>query len=305
MKVFVFLFVAFFCAQSFAFTLTHVNGASNEIILDGKKSPVFMAGISGSQRCLGQTTTVDTCSTNPERAACNYKTVCPTSHLQMTFTAKISGKVALMDVSNFPLYQLGNYTAGTTHTVNIPWSEICYGISSDRTCQVIARSVLRIAVSDGQKQDGANYIFQTSRINDTLWNIKTDKMESLSYSKYGIADYSIAAGNGHAILKNLKILDLYLGEAARVTGIRAYYAPTSCAKIQAVPTAVNTSDESDLFFFNGNQTEITQNMIEGLQNGVKYAFMLGVQDEAGNVGMFKDLSTQCAEGQHTATPKAL
>lgn len=307
MKIFAFLIVALCCAQASALNITAVSGSSNEVNLNGKNAPVFMAGIAGSSRCEAVPTTINTCSNNPERAACNFRTVCPSSLLHITFTAKVSGKVSLMDISSYPIYPLGNYTAGTTHTVSIPWKEICNGLASDPTCQVISRGVLRLGIdSTGnyQPEEYGSYIFQVSGMTDNRWDFKNDKMESIS-TKEGIRDYKMIAGNGKAFVNSVEFHSVYLGEAARIKGVRVFHAPASCAQLSSQANAVNTSHDSHQLMLDESQTTLLANEISGLQNNVKYAFMMGLQDEAGNIGYFKDLNEQCVEGQHTATPKAL
>lgn len=300
------LFGVLFSFHSFALEILHVEGTSTKVDLEGQYTPNFIAGMSGKSYCTDKTfTTLDTCSLKKNRAACNYNTVCPSTRLKLTFKAKTNGKISLRDISDRPVYQLGEYKAGTVQTVEIPWSEICLGLMSDRACSVPARGVLQIGIDSGgtdHSEESSNFIFQVSRLENNYLDMETK--ESLSLSKRdGIEDYSLIGGDQSIFVIQASVKNLFL--ESRITGFRAFYETANCHKVSKDPNTLNTSSPSVFIEFDQNQSEILNPKITGVQNGLKYAVMLGLQDDAGNIGYFKDLSgKQCVEGQHTAIPLA-
>ena len=299
--------LGFFCTTALALEVTYVIGTSNSVELDGTSRPTFIAGTSGAELCSKEiTSTLDSCSKLSSRAACNFKTVCPTTMLRFTMTGKISGEVSLRDFSDYPVYQFGYYEAGTSQTFEVPWSEICFALTSDRTCSVLSRGVLRIGIDSGgsyHSEENSDFIFQVSRLDNNYLDMNTKEKLSLSTSK-GIDDYRITPANQSAKVVEFSVLSLFL--ESYIVGFRAFYEPLSCISLAKNSNAINTSSPSKFLALDKNKQEILDPTIGVLKNGSRYAFMMGLQDDAGNIGYFKDLSHgKCVEDQHTATPSSL
>lgn len=294
MKLLVILFVAFFSSNALAAKIISVNNSSNQVILDGKYAPVIIAGTSGRNLCTEETSTLNTCGVGYPRATCNFKTVCPTTELGITISAKGIGNVVITDTADVIIHSFGLYKAGQNFTATLPWSVLCRSITGMKDCSFGARTALKIGLHDGSKlTESTTFILQISYMENNY-----NGNESISGRFDGIADYTIAPGSEKAILTEITMVDDFMiSNAGKILGFRSFMAPGNCMS----PLAVSTASDSFLLKLNHNK-EIEDNRITGLNNGTKYLFMLGLEDEAGNIGYFKDLNASCVEGKHTATP---
>jgi hypothetical protein len=296
MKSFLILSLLFSVNAFSNVTINTITNASSTGQLGTKYIPEVWAGISGSAKCSGQTTTINTCAIGNDRSACNFKTVCASTQLTMNLKSDTSGKLLLVDSEDTLVRDLGSYTAGQNITVSIPWGEICNVVSQDGSCsRANGRSTLKIGVdnnADGVLEDSTAVRFEVSKINNTTSD------SSISDGTDGVNDYTLVPGNKKAFVTDFTVVqDFYVYDAAKIVGIRGFFAKSDCSN----PLSVTTASDSYLLDLNADK-EIIDTKIEGLQNGTRYLFMFGFQDEAGNIGLFKDLTQSCSDDHNSVMP---
>jgi len=293
MKLLVILFLAFVSSNALAAEIIAVSGSSNEVSIGGEYVPVIIAGTSGSNLCTVETTTINTCGVGHSRAACNFRTVCPTTELNITISAKEAGNVVITDSSDAIIETFGPNKPGQNFTASVPWHALCSNVTGMGNCSFSGRTALKVGIHNGSDLiESRTFILQISSMENNYYG-----NESLSSQFDGIDNYTLLPGSEKAYLTEISVHNLMIGDAGSIVGLRAFFAPASCK----TPAAVSTGSDSYFLPLNANK-EVVDNRIQGLNNNTKYLFMLGLQDEAGNIGYFKDLNNSCVEGQHTATP---
>jgi hypothetical protein len=289
LKHFIFLTVLLLSTESFgSVSITSVNNSSNDVLL---KELMIMGGTAGIEKCRGEITTLNTCAMGSDRSACNFRTVCPTTMLSLTMNSTSSGIVALVDSENNLIHNFGYYAPGKTTRIEISWSEICKSIMGDASCALEpTKGMLKLSVIGKDSEDYRVLQFKVSGMGKTSG-------ESLANID-GVSDYSIFPGNQKAVLRELSVAqDFSVYEAGRIVALRGFFTEGSCAQ----PLAVTTASNSYLLNLDRNKN-IMDNRLLNLKNGTRYLFMFGFQDEMGNVGLFKDLSSSCIDNKHSVMP---
>lgn len=317
MRIFLIIFTALISLKAQAtITISSVSGASNEVDLtpdseDSSSVIEIMAGLSGGSGCTSSTGTVNTCVLLKNRGACNFKTVCDNTELRITLKSdNTSGKIVLVNSENEPITfsSTSSYTSGQTYTAVIPWSAICEEIVGDPGCgrdnasvEVGKSETLKIGVdsnNDDTPDDALN-------IKVGIYGIENhptfqDSGENRSVADdlgYGVGDYYLFPGDNKATIEEFSSFSgntLTAPGAARISSLRGFFSQGSCADANADPFYVNNGSDSYLVSLDKDLKNIENNRIEeGLSNGNQYVFMFGLQDEAGNIGAFKDITLQC------------
>lgn len=282
MKSFLFLSVLSLSLNSYGTAITSVKNASNTNL---KYLKIF-GGIAGSEQCSNEKTTLNTCALSQGRAACNFKAICPSTRLTMTVSSKTSGEILLTDMDQNIIYNFGP-TQGDVTTVEIPWSEVCNAVSGDVTCSTAAQRILKLGLANEYER----VTFQIAGLANTVGD------ESLT-DVDGIEDYTLAPGNNKAYLTELSVAqDMYVYEAAEIVAVRGFLTKSTCA----TPLAVTTASDSYVLKLNEDK-EVVNAQITNLKNDVRYLFMFGFEDAAGNIGLFNDLTTNCVDDKHSVTP---
>lgn len=300
MKFLVFLSVALFTSSSFAdnnisIKISKVANASKDF------TNVIMAGISGLEYCSNETTTIDTCTSKNNRSSCNFKTVCPSTLLNITVQTNTEGSYALVDLTGKSIAEFGHHAAGE-FTATVPWSKICSQLMGVSDCSMNARDVLAIAIKRaGEKEYTSkyNFIVQISHIQNTFFYGTDENIgESLAFRE-GVDDYSLVPGDKKALISSFSgINNFKTSYAGRIVGFRGFYTNGGCSKA----TQITTSSPSVFVPIDMSSKAIIDNRILGLENHTPYTFMFGFEDETGNIGLFKDIRTNCVENQHSVIP---
>lgn len=313
MKILIFSFLFFVSLNvQAAVTVSSITNASNEIDLspeDGKLIKIY-AGVAGSSgACSGQSTTVDSCSVLANRDACNYKTTCSSTNLQITLTSDSkSGTVVLVDADNtqISINNGSSYTSGSSRTINVNWSAICNALGAGTNCAPSASitKTLKLGINETGDATPEDYI----SLEFGIYGMPTGGSGSISDSSLGgVEDYYLYPGDEKAILKEFSVFNnsFTVTGAAEIVALRAFFAVGNCTAA-ATPNYVNTALDSyrlELDDEDGGEKSILDKRIdEGLSNDTHYVFMIGFEDAAGNIGLFKDLqSGGCEDSTTTLT----
>jgi len=323
MRIFIIIFIAILSLNAQAtVTISSVGNASNEVNLtpssENSSSTIeIMGGISGAIKCVdhpGITTILNSCNELNDRSACNQRTICNTTELQIRMKSdNTNGKIVVVNEDNQPVDfdTTTSYTSGQDYTISIPWENLCEEIIDDEcedpsTGNPGVGKIFKIGVdsnNDDLPDDSLNvkigvYAISTDGSGDSL-------ADGASGLGDGITQYSLFPGDQKAYITEMEAVGSYSAEyAAKITRIRGFFAETNCTDVLATPTLVNNGSDSYYVDIDSSSKEITDNRIdEGLSNNKTYVFMFGFEDKAGNIGLFKDLANECIDDQHSVMPR--
>ena len=290
-------------------TVSSVSGTSNDVDLDEEGVIELLGGLSGVDTCASvspaPTSTINSCILLNNRASCNFKTICSTSEALVTITSSnTSGSVVLVDSEDnlIDVYST-TYTQGQTYTAEILWGDICTAIGGT-LCAGATITTGSENFKLGIDSDGDDIPDDFVTLKFGIYGIANTAGESLNGTD-GVADYTLFPGDEKAFVTDFSaVADYSIPEAAPIVGLRGFFAPTTCAAVSVTPTTVNNGSDSYLIDIDEDNKEIVDNRIdEGLINDETYVFMFGFQDEAGNIGGFKDLAGACTTDQHSVMPR--
>lgn len=322
MRIFLIILVTVFSLNVHAaVTVSGVSGASNDVDLtpdeDSSSSTIeIMAGISGASVCDNSSNnTVNTCQRSGTRAACNFNTVCANTKLQVTIRSdNTSGKVVLVNSENEPIdfSTTSDYTSGSSYTAVIPWSELCEEIVGDAGCG--RNAIIDLGKSEtfkiGVDSNDDDIPDDSQSLKIGVYAILNDSTGLTSLSddvdmNDGVANYSLFPGDEKAYVDSMEAISNYsIANAAKIVRLRGFFAQTTCGAVSGTPDLVNNDSDSYVLDIDDGTKEITDNRIdEGLTNDLPYVFMFGFEDEAGNIGAFKNLGAECIDDQHSVTPR--
>lgn len=299
-------FISFFSLSSFAaMTISSVTNASNNVNLNPQEGLIeILAGVSGRKRCVGSpTTTIDTCASAIKRSACNFRTVCSSTQLQIRLSSDShSGTIKILDPDNQVVFSETGYNSGSTRTINVPWSEICRAVAGDPGCGSDVTNFgtknLRIGIDstgDDTLDDSIQVKFGVNGIYDTADD------ESIHDSDAGVADFALFPGDKKAYVERMDIVNENLNVigAAEIVALRGFFIPGDCSSAAAVlPSA--SSVQMDL---RSSDKTIVDQRVPDLENGTTFVFMFGLQDKAGNIGLYNNLLGDCVEHSETVMPR--
>jgi hypothetical protein len=304
MKLLSFILVCLFTVDLYAtVTISRVSNASNEVNLKTTTTGStavgtisVLGGISGATLCPvgGSTTPVNTCTLGTNRISCNKKTICPNAELSITLKAEKSGTILLVDSDNNPVDITGDvtYSSGQQATIQVLWSKICEEIGAGVNCDIPGKTeTLKIGVNEA----GDNALEDYASISFGIYSIPDLSGESLAgvADAAGVDDYYLFPGDAKAIVQDFSILnDNYsVTGAAKIIGFHGFSEIGTCSSAAAT---VNIHDVDVALTLDDNK-DIEESRIDGLSNGDPYLFMFGLEDEAGNIGLFKDLVASCSD----------
>jgi hypothetical protein len=301
MKILFIIFIGFFSFNVNATTtITAVSGASNTVDLTTQTSVEIMAGISGHSLCTAaDVSVVDTCARTTARSSCNFNTVCPSAKLSITVKSSVAGSLNLTDADNNIIQVCDpTYTADETYTCVINWSDLCLEVGASANCDAVGSETLKLGVNN----TGDNVPEDSVSINFKIAGIPlTTATESLADATDGVANYALYPGDEKAFVTDFSaVQDFSVTGAAEIIGVRGFYHEADCP---AVANSVLPSDTSYPLDVDNDTKEITDNRVSDLTNGATYLFMFGFEDKAGNIGLYKDLTTDCTHDKHTVTPR--
>lgn len=312
MKILLIILLGFvsFNAQA-TVTITDIDNSSNTVDLDDEEESIhIMGGLSGISKCTGDTTTIDSCARSGAREACNYKTVCPTTKLGIALKSdNSSGRIVLVDQDDDLVFRSSTtYTSGQTQILEIPWSTLCPAVDEDQNAScsdVTATGTETFKI--GVDTDGDDIPNDSKTIRISIFGIgATSGTDSIADSTFGGVDtYSLYPGDEKAYITDFAAIADYTADgAAPIVALRGFFIQSDCATVSATPTLLGNTADSIRVELDEDNKDITDNsMDEGLANDLPYVFMFGFEDEAGNIGLFKDLSLECTANKHDVTPR--
>ncbi|MCB0376904.1 MAG: hypothetical protein KDD33_00300 [Bdellovibrionales bacterium] len=264
----------------------------------------------------------DTCEVAGDGEACNSRSIYPNLRLKITFesstvygtpliTIDDTNPTRLDDISMSPTGNGSGSDAPENNkttkvnspvTVYIPWSTLCNDVLGVSSCSSSAASTKRIRVgfdsstdSDDTIDDYSTQIELGLSVINSGASPATFCESTVSYSGLSACNFIAYPGDGKVFIEDVKAPSSFPGITSSdvdFSSIRIYYAERTLPNTQ---TASSKDFKVSSNSSTGFQTlGLSDNTIEGLNNGSEYWFRMASIDEAGNVGYFTSISNTVA-----------
>lgn len=309
MKIILVFIISLIVSPAFsATTLSAVTNASNTVDLNPQEGLIeILGGLSGTRHCslVGTVlTTLDTCAlATAQREACNFRTICNTTELNITLKSDShSGTIKIVDSDDQVFFSQTGYTSGSSAPIRVRWSEICRAVTGNSDCgsstALVGSKNLYIGIDD----NGDDKLEDSIQVKFGIYGISNASGESIEDSEYGVSDYELFPGDEKAYIKRLDIVNenLNITGAAEIIRLRGFFIQGTCAQAATILPSSPNYVEVDL---HSTDKKIIDRRVTGLANGIPFTFMFGLEDKAGNIGYYKNLIANCDVEQEEVTPQ--
>lgn len=276
-----------------AITLTGVSGASASNIATGV-APSIYGGVAGT--CAAATTsTCDSCANTATLSICNRARITSSTILSISYKSSTAAGRPIVTSDNATVIQLGvgSVPINSTATISFPWSSVCQVMTNNTaTCDQASVETTSHAIkvgidanSNGALESNEDQTSVTVQVlspdptalgdKDTIDDCTTNSAGDNSPGVCGFLAYpgdekiffeDTEAGSGFptTLTGTIKSINVYASTTGFITG------PAG-----VTPKVLTIEQTTDGF-------EITNKIVDGLENGVPHYFRTSVSDAAGN-----------------------
>jgi hypothetical protein len=287
-----------------AITVSSVSGASRESI---KSTIKIYGGALGN--CAASSSTCNSCD-GSSLTTCNEKEIGDDTELKIRFSSDSSGgtaKLTLTDDSS-AIGSTDSVSEGETAEIIVDWSDICDTIEAGQPCTAVdGEKTLRLAFDsndDGTFEDTKNVTFIVRSA------LAADDLVS-DPGNDGVYDFKVSPGDEKIFVTDVASQGDFpnYSNGGTFEKIHFLYIEVTdendpCASIVTIGNDIESDNTFSTDFESvddEDDVELEENFFQGLDNGKMYGFKVGLEDEAGNIGLFTS-DGACDAENHAAKP---